>query len=450
MQALLSILAFILPQALALYPAHHPPNCSTFAHDIDFTPYNATFLNATLYPPRTLNTSNTLNNYTFCEIYAAINYSPNARLVFALWLPEPSQYQNRFLALGNGGYAGTIYYTDMMRQLNSGMGFAVASGNAGHSAYEETDGNNFGAPNEYIPFLHDDVSVEAWIHDAVSLFTPLARKLTEAYYARAPRYMYYSGCSTGGAQGFALAQYHPELFDGIFAGSPALSYTGVLFSFLWTAQHLSGPGRLSQAALNLTTNAVLDACDELDGVRDRMIENPLDCRFDIAKLTCGGTRDDSNDDQAQCLTPAQVQAAKAVYAGPSTSDTGEQIYPGFPLGSENQWYQIQESGGAANYTVPAFQNAVYDDLDWDPSSFNWTSAKVQHVMARLGPLIDQTSTNLTAFRLRSGKMLTTQGWVCIESRTTHEDLLTQLSRPINTYPPRIPSSICKNFKTPCP
>ena len=199
--------------------------------------HNATLLNATFYPTASLNVSGTLNNVSFCEVYSSISYGSNGNdsLAFAVWLPQTLQYNNRFLAVGNGGMAGTIDYVNMVTQLNSGLGLAVAGGNAGHLASANNGGG--GEPGVYLPYLHDQDQVTAWIHDAISLFTPAAKALTTAYYGRAARYNYYDGCSTGGAQGFALAQYHPDLFDGIYAGSPGNWYSHLALSFLWNAQH---------------------------------------------------------------------------------------------------------------------------------------------------------------------------------------------------------------------
>ena len=58
-------------------------------------------------------------------------------------------------------------------------------------------------------------------------------------------------------------------------------------------------------------NAVLAACDALDGVKDGVIENPAACRFDFATLACAG------DDRADCLTKPQIETAKAM-ASPIT------------------------------------------------------------------------------------------------------------------------------------
>ncbi|KAI1335793.1 tannase and feruloyl esterase [Xylariaceae sp. FL0016] len=406
------VLAAVLQQAGALLLGS-TSECSSAADGIQFDSYNASFLNTTYYTAQNLNVSGILNNFSFCEVCVAINYAQNAQLVFVLWLPEAQQYQGRFLAVGNGGYAGTIDRDNMLKQLNSGMGFAVAGGNAGHDACSETDGNNYGSPGTSIPFLSHEERTRAWIHDAISLFTPLAKDLTTRYYGRQPRYMYYNGCSTGGAQGFALAQYHPELFDGIFAGAPGNYYDQLTLSFLWNAQALSGDGYLSQEALKFTTAAVLAACDELDGVKDGIIENPLNCHFDIESLACDAEmelfqRDEANE-TTHCLTRAQITAVKSIYAGATTVDTGARIYPGYDPGSEAQWYMM--AGGLANnYTIPILQNLVYHDLAYDPSNFGWSSADVQLVNDRAGKLIDEIGTNLTSFQTRRGKMLTTQGW----------------------------------------
>ena len=54
--------------------------------------------------------------------------------------------------------------------------------------------------------------------------------------------------------------------------------------------------------------AVLKACDALDGVKDGVIENPTVCHFDLKALVCrgvGGTN---------CLTTAQAETSKALYS----------------------------------------------------------------------------------------------------------------------------------------
>lgn len=145
-----------------------------------------------------------------------------------------------YFCLGNGGFSSIIDEISLTNAVNSG--YACAGGNTGHLDSDNNGGS--GAPGVYLPFLHDKEQVEAWIHNSIAMFTSAAKEIVEKVYGCAPKYSYYQGCSTGGAQGFALAQFHPTLFDGIVAGSPGNWYSHLALSFLWnsvdnTVRHLN-------------------------------------------------------------------------------------------------------------------------------------------------------------------------------------------------------------------
>jgi feruloyl esterase len=384
-------------------------DCMTFARNLSL-PENTTITNTTHHQPHTVNitsgTQNIYNKYAFCEVNGIVSYGSNSSLHFSVYLPDAISYEGRFMAVGNGGMAGTLDTVALMQQLNSG--FASAAGDAGHLASLNNAGS--GAPNTYIPYLHNADEVQAWIHNAIALFVPSTKSIIKAYYNKAAAYSYYSGCSTGGAQGFALAQYHPELFDGIIAGCPGNWYSHLALSFLWNAQHAveNTSSYLSQQVLNFTGNAVLEACDANDGVKDGVIENPLDCNFSIDSLACNTTAASGSNSSISCLTPDQLTAAKAIYAGPKNAHTGEQLYPGFSHGSEIQWI-LQEGSLADAFSIPILQNLVYNNLSYNASTFNWAS-DVLTLDKNAGARIDAITTNLTAFRNRGGKLLVYQGW----------------------------------------
>jgi feruloyl esterase len=384
--------------------------CSTLAPKINFNTYHAKHLNSTYHAAETVQVpngaSNISNDIPFCEVYASVNYAKGANLVFALWLPDKSDYEQRFLAVGNGAYGGVIDSTKMMDQLNLGLGFAVAGGDAGHDAFAETNGTTFGYPGLEIPFLRRKPTTEALIRNAISIFTPLAKTLTAKYYGKEPRYSYYNGCSVGGAQGLALARYHPDLFDGIHSGAPGADHDNLILSFLWN--YRAENKVLPQGALDLVTNAVLDLCDFQDGVKDQLLTNPLDCPFRIESLACNGTTPQNNN-SITCLTEAHLNAFEAVYGGLTTSDTHEQVYPGYNLGSEVTWSFPIMNGLSELYTVPMLQNLVYDTT-WDPTTFNFTKTEVSFVEKRAGPLIDVSDPDLSAFKARRGKLMATHGW----------------------------------------
>ncbi|KAL0264646.1 delta subunit of the central stalk of mitochondrial F1F0 ATP synthase, atp16 [Diplodia seriata] len=289
----------------------------------------------------------------------------------------------------------------MVEYLNEG--FAVAGGDSGHLASDNNGGE--GAPGTYLPYLHDPDQVQAWIHDSIALFTHPARGFIKTYYAREAEYSYYYGCSTGGAQGFALSQLHPGLFDGIYAGCPGFWYSHLALSFLWNGQHTEGDAYLSQSLLDNVTSAVLDQCDELDGVVDGLLENPLACNFSIDALAC----DRATSNSSVCLNAAQLAAAKAIYAGPRDVRDKSAVYPGFSVGSESEWAQGQEGSLAEEFSDPILQNLVYDNLTYASGEFDWGS-DIDDVDSKAGVLIDETSTDLRMFRETGSKMLVSQGW----------------------------------------
>ena len=277
----------------------------------------------------------------------------------------------------------------------------MISGDAGHLASLNNAGE--GAPGVYLPYMHDPHQVLAWIHNAISIFTPAAKSIVEQYYGAPARYSYYNGCSTGGAQGFALAQFHPELFNGIYAGSPGNWYSHLALSFLWNDIKTQGAAMISQGTLSAITAAVLEKCDELDGVKDGMLENPLKCNFNIDTLVCNPTTTNSSD----CLTDDQLEAAKAIYAGPISSIDGSELYPGFSVGSEANWLS-QEGVLADAFSIPILQNMVFGNLSYDFKEFDF-GGDVRLVDENVGRYIDEITTDLSSFRNNGGKILITQG-----------------------------------------
>ncbi|KAK1466071.1 tannase and feruloyl esterase, partial [Colletotrichum cuscutae] len=198
--------------------------------------------------------------------------------------------------------------------------------------------------------------------------------------------------------------YYPQLFDGIVAGCPGNWYSHLALSFLWNQQVTLGASFLPQESLDLIANAVLDKCDTLDGVEDRVLENPLACTFDLDKLACTTPATNSS----HCFTSEQLTAAKNIYAGPRYSLSNTSIYPGFGLGSESEW-MMQEGRLSLSFSLPLLQNMVFDDLNYNGSTSDWAS-DVDALDLKVGSLIDSVSPNLTSFKDRGGKLLVTQGW----------------------------------------
>lgn len=154
----------------------------------------------------------------------------------------------------------------------------------------------------------------------------------------------------------------------------------------------------------MITNAAIDKCDTLDGVADRVIENPLACDFDIESLEC---TDPITIDSAACLTKEQIEQAKKIYKGPENPRTGASLYPGFSVGSEAGW-SYQQSLLAGAVTIPLLQHLAFD-LTYNASKFDW-DGDVDTVDSKIGTLIDGISPNLEAFRVQGGKMVVTQAW----------------------------------------
>jgi feruloyl esterase len=395
---------------LAVVISRGTMDCSALAKAACLSAYNATITNTTHYAIGELDVVGTQNQVPLCEVHASVRYGTNSTLNFALWLPDATEYSSRFMAVGNGGFAGLIPYSDMMIELNSGLGFAVAGGDAGHldSENDAGAGPGSGAPGVYQPFLHDEDQLKAWLQDAIGLLTPASKALIGTFYGSEADFSYFRGCSAGGGQGLSLAEFYPDLFDGVIAGCSANWFTHLMLSFLWNANHTDTDStRLSDSTLDFIQASVIDKCDKNDGVEDRLIENPLDCEFDVSSLACKS----GSPSNTTCLTPDQLSAAKALYQGPVRSDDPNvSLYPGLSLGSEAGWGLPQVQAVLSNaFSVPILQNTVYNNLSYDVDTFNWAS-DVEFLDEKAGPLINSIKTDLSPFRKEGGKMIVWTGW----------------------------------------
>ena len=172
------------------------------------------------------------------------------------------------------------------------------------------------------------------------------KQIAKAFYGADAKRSYYTGCSTGGQQGLIEAEYYPEDFDGILAGAPVVSRTWghAVAVTSYQAANLKPGHKLSDAKLALLTKSAVAACGAKGGglKSDPFIADPLTCDFDPAALTCKGAAADD------CLTPEEVETAKAIYLGPADKN-GKPLFYGELPGSESgvfNWGFLEAPGNA--------------------------------------------------------------------------------------------------------
>jgi len=247
------------------------------------------------------------------------------RISFELRLPD--EWNERFVHQFNGGNDGRVVPA-MGSLLNAddsdnalSRNYAVVSSDAGHDGSAHPDAGFAGGTK----FGFDPEARSDYGYSAVMKLNPVATQIVEDYYGKGIVYSYGVGTSNGGRHGLVQATRSPEAFDGILAGYPGLNLPKAAVQHAWDIQSFKAVSddvtqAFSNDELKLVAEAVLEACDALDGLADGIVADSQACQqtFDISSLTCGET---SNN----CLTSTQVDALRRIHAGPVNS-AGEELY----------------------------------------------------------------------------------------------------------------------------
>ena len=330
------------------------------------------------------------NSVAFCRVAATLTPSSDSDIKIEVWMPV-SGWNGKFQAVGNGGWGGTISYPAMSEAL--ARGYATSSTDTGHTG----EGGSFalGHPEKLVDF--------AW--RSVHEMTVRAKTIIEAFYGKPPRLSYWNGCSTGGRQGLMEAQRFPADYDGIIAGASAnprarLNAAGLaMHQALWR----NPSSLIPENKYRLIHDAVLDACDAIDGVKDRLIQDPTRCHFDPSALVCKG------DDGPACLTRLQAEAV-ATITSPVTTRSGVEIFPRREPGSELGWGFLFARPDPPPLVADTFRYLLYKDPEWDWRTFD-LDRDVEK--AEASPEIrsaDAVDPNLQPFAQRRGKLLMYHGW----------------------------------------
>jgi feruloyl esterase len=327
----------------------------------------------------------------FCRVAATLAPSPDSSVKIEVWLPLAS-WNGKFMAVGNGGFSGAIPLFAMGPMLK--RGYAVAATDTGHQSNGGDASWALGHPEKQIDFGYR----------AVHEMTLRAKQLVSAFYATAPRFAYWNGCSSGGKQGLKEAQQFPQDYDGIIAGAPANYWTHLMAQILSVAQAVrkDPASQIPPTKYAAIHSAVLAQCDALDGVTDGLLEDPRTCRFESQVLRCKGA------DDPGCLTAPQLEALKVVYAPVKNSRTGRTIYPGLSVGSEVGWGDLPQPLRIAE---SHFKYVVFGNPDWDFRAFDvdLDLAKADDIDQTLGQFV-ANNPDLSAFKKRGGKLLQYHGW----------------------------------------
>ena len=314
-----------------------------------------------------------------------------------IWLPAPTNWNERIHNMGGGGWAGGDHGSTTL---------IASTGNAGTAASENsvvgsTDTGHAGGNGSFAMNPDGTINTALWQDFSERSLHELAVKtkaLTAAYYLKPQKFAYWEGCSTGGRQGYNVIQNHPDDYNGYVVGAPAFNWTKFITSELYPQivyqRDLAGVP-LTTGQRNQVGAKAVSACDVVGGQHLGFVLDAQQCTYDPAKdatALCVGTVGSNGVAGANatpdCVTPVQATAMNKIWFG-QTSDgsvpdpaadngfnanlTGNQLWYGLTRGANSGLAGTSPFAISSDMTAlelqdptiatPSFTNAVSNGLN---------------------------------------------------------------------------------------
>lgn len=351
-------------------------------------------------------------NVSITYTHPGLNDSINVMI----WLPLKSHWNRRFMGIGGGGF-NTGYSADFSFPYSGiGANFSTMWTNGGHEYPSRSNPWPDPAPwGLASPGVVDFNALSNFASLALHEATLFGKAITENYYGRPAEYSYWNGCSQGGRQGHMLAQRYPEMYDGILGTAAAINWNDIFQFMLWPQIVMNQEGLFpSLCELEAIREAAIEACDELDGLKDGVISADTKCAFDandaVGRLyNCSG--------EYVNVSEGAAQVANAAWGGPRNTDGTSQWHG---TSKDTDISPIANSTCSGNGTCGG--SPLYLPQDWiriwiaKDASFNPSGAtyeefeRFSHLSHQIyDSPIGTIDPDLSAFKKAGGKFLTWHG-----------------------------------------
>ncbi|TFK53657.1 feruloyl esterase-like protein [Heliocybe sulcata] len=339
--------------------------------------------------------TDTLPAFCRVELLITTNATSGKTANTEVWLPDA--WNGRFIGFGNGGWGGGVNVADL-GFVAMNQGFAGMSTDTGHSS--NALNGTWGGP-------HNDDAIIDWSWRALHLSVGAGKEVVQQYYSKPASKSYYLGCSTGGRQGLKSVQEFPEDFDGVVVGSPANWMSHLQPWSIHIDLNVLPAGSPQWISPELWTgiihDEVLRQCDNLDGVVDGIINNPLVCNFRPETLACRPGQNSST-----CLNLAQIQALHQIYS--TYYETNQTyIFAGYYPGGEQGYPEGLLTPTIEQISQNYYQYFILNDTTWDPTTLNYSIIQAGDE----SPVdLNAIETNITAYAGpgHNGKIIHYVGW----------------------------------------
>jgi len=303
-------------------------------------------------------------------------------------------WNGRTEGTGGGGCSGSLNINGAVN-----AGYVGSGSDTGHSGGDCEPGVN--ADGTYnLQFIND------FIRNGMKQQILFSKAFAAKYYGIEPAYNYWNGCSTGGRQGYVLAQELGTELDGILANAPAIYWTRFQTAQMWgqvVMKELAG-GPIASSKLAQVTASAVAACDANDGVTDGVIDDPRTCTFSAKANVCGSPTAPASD----CLTAKEAEAIDMIWDGPRNSD-GNKIWFGLDRGTDLGVRFGLNSATPFQLGVTQFHWNEHDrNFDWSKVTIEDYAKVAQNGSRNIADVTD-TFGDLDAFKRNGGKLLTFVG-----------------------------------------
>lgn len=242
----------------------------------------------------------------------------------------------------------------------------------------------------------------------------IAKSITYQYYGSKPHHSYWNGCSTGGRQGYAVAQKYPELLDGILATAPAASFVNLAVGELWPQVVMNKANvYLSNCELEYFRYQAIKACENEFDLKTGILEDPQSCGWSPKSLV-----GEAFECEGQVTVSREMaEVVQAIHDGPGSTVADRKFTGlawGVPMTALADITTAEDGTRSPNpFIIPQnwLRQVILQDEEFDFSTLDedrWHSLWVS-ALSEFGGIINTDDPDLSKLRDSGTKMLTWHG-----------------------------------------